>query len=221
MVTVMTHERVVHYRHGRLVDVLEPGRHRFWTSGHVFTRVDTRVQVFEVRPQEIPTSDGIVVKVSASARVAVVDPVAHLEHAVDPHAIVYDAVKAWLRDTVHLHTLDEVLAGIVVETVPAPIAEAATSAGYALTDFSVRDVIVPAEIRRAAEELVTVRQQAQVALERARGEVAATRALANGAKILEDHPLLASIRLAETAASHGGTVVIERPADRPTQRPLA
>ena len=48
------------------------------------------------------------------------------------------------------------------------------------------------------------------------GDVAVTRALANGAKILEDHPLLASIRLVETAASHGGTVVIERPTDRPT-----
>ncbi len=216
MVTVMTHERVVHHHHGALVGVLEPGRHRFWTTGHTFTRVDTRVQVFEVRPQETPTSDGISVKVGASARIAVVDPVAHVEHAVDPHAIVYDAVKAWLRETVRQHTLDEVLAGLVVDAVPPAIADAAAATGYAITDFAVRDVIVPAEIRRAAEELVTARQQAQIGLERARGEVAATRALANGAKILEDHPLLASIRLAETAASRGGTVIIERPADRTT-----
>jgi regulator of protease activity HflC (stomatin/prohibitin superfamily) len=216
MVTVMTHERVVHHRHGELVDVLSPGRHRFWTTGHTFVRVDTRVQVFEVRPQEVPTADGIAVKVSAAARLAVVDPIAYVEHAVDPHAIVYDAVKAWLRQTVHQHTLDQVLAGIVLDGVPSPIVEAASSVGCELTDFDVRDVIVPAEVRRAAEELVTVRQQAQVALERARGEVAVTRALANSATMLEDHPLLASIRLAETAASHGGTVVIERPADRPT-----
>ena len=30
--------------------------------------------------------------------------------------------------------------------------------------------------------------------------------------VLEDHPALAAIRPAETAASHGGTVIIERPA---------
>jgi regulator of protease activity HflC (stomatin/prohibitin superfamily) len=215
MVTVMTHERAVHYRHGELVDVLAPGRHRFWTTGHTFVRVDTRLQVLDVRPQEIATSDGITVKVGVAARLAVVDPVAHLEHAVDPHAIVYDAVKAWLRETVRRHTLDEVLAGIVVDEVPASVASAASTTGYDLTDFAVRDVIVPAEIRRAAEELVTARQQAQIGLERARGEVAVTRALANGAKILEDHPLLASIRMIETAASHGGTIVVERPADRP------
>lgn len=211
VVTVMPHERVVHHRHGRLVDVLAPGRHRFWSLGHSFTRVDTRVRVFEVRPQEIPTSDGITLKVSASALLTVVDPVAHLEHAVDPEALVYDAVKAWLRDTVRHHTLEEVLAGVVVDEVPPSVAAAAAATGHAITDFAIRDVLVPAEIRRVAEDLVTARRRAQVDLERARGEVAVTRALANSAKILQDHPVLASIRLAETAASHGGTVVIERP----------
>lgn len=216
MVTVMTHQRVVHYRHGRLVDVLAPGRHRFWRMGHSFVRVDTRVQILDVRPQEIPTSDGITVKVGASSQLAVVDPLANVEHAVDPLALVHDATKAWLRETVHRHTLDEMMAGIVVDELPPPIAAAAAATGFAISEFAVRDVIVPAEIRRAAEELVTARQQAQIGLERARGELAVTRALANGAKLLEEHPLLASIRLAETAASHGGTVIIERPADRPT-----
>lgn len=216
MVTVMPHERVVHHRHGVLVDVLEPGRHRFWTTGHEFTRIDTRVQLFEVRPQEIATSDGITVKVGAAARLTVVDPVAHLAYASDPHAIVYDAVKAWLRDIVHVMTLDEVVAGITVDQTPGPVLDAATATGFSITDFAVRDVLVPAEIRRAAEELVTASRQGQVELERARAEVAVTRALANSAKILEEHPLLATLRLVETAASRGGTIVIERPSDRPT-----
>lgn len=209
--TVMRYERAVHYRDGALVGVLEPGRHRLRGSRHVLRTIDTRVEVFEVRPQEIPTADGITVKVSAAAQLAVVDPVAHVEHTSDPHGFVYDAVKAWLRETVHALTLDEVVAGIEVDATPAPIAAAATAAGYAISAFAVRDVLLPAEVRRASEELVTARQQAQVALERARGEVAVLRAMANGAKVLEDHPQLASIRLAETAATHGGTVIIERP----------
>jgi len=218
MVTVMQHERVVHYRHGELVDVLEPGRHRFWTTGHSFSSVDTRVQLFDVRPQEIPTADGINVKVSASARLTVVDPVAHVGYSTDPHGLVYDAVKSWLRDTVHLLTLEDVLAGVTVEGTPATVLAAASAAGFEIYDLAVRDVVVPAEIRRAAEELVTARQQAQVALERTRGEVAVLRAQANSAQILEDHPALAAIRLVETAAAHGGTVVVERPA---TGRPSA
>lgn len=211
MVTVMPHERVVHYRHGAFVDVLEPGRHRLFGPGHTCLSVDTRVQLFDVRPQEVPTSDGISVKVSAAAQLRVVDPVAHLSYAADPRAFLYDAVKTWLRDVVRVHTLDQVVAGIAVDGVPASIVAATTATGCEIDEFGIRDVVVPHEIRRAAEELVTAQRQGQVALERARSEVAVMRALANSAKILEDHPALASIRLAETAASHGGTVIIERP----------
>lgn len=211
MVTVMRHERLVHYRHGALVGVLGPGRHRFWSRGHAFRRVDTRVQLFDVRPQEIPTSDGISVKVSAAARLTIADPVVYLEYTSDPHAYVYDAIKSWLRETVHSRNLDEVVAGITVEETPSSLVAAAAEVGFDITAFGVRDVLVPGEVRRAAEELVTTRQRAAIALEQARSEIAVLRALANGAKVLEDHPALAAIRLAETAASHGGTVIIERP----------
>jgi regulator of protease activity HflC (stomatin/prohibitin superfamily) len=212
MVTVRRHERFVHYRHGALIGVLEPGRHRFWSTGNVVKRVDTRIQLFEVRPQEVPTSDGISVKVSVAARLTIVDPVAYLEYTSDPHGYVYDAIKSWLRDAVHSRTLDEVVAGITVEETPSSVVAAATDAGFDITEFGVRDVLIPGEIRRAAEELVTTRQRAAIALEQARSEIAVLRALANSAKVLEDHPALAAIRLAETAASHGGTVIIERPA---------
>lgn len=211
MVTVMPYERYVHYRRGKLEGVLEPGRHRFWSTGHDFIPVDLRVRLFDVKPQEVPTSDGITVKVSASARLKVVDPVAFHEFTEDSYAYVYDAVKTWLRETVHAHTLDEVITGISVEETPTDVEESARVAGFEISGFGIRDILIPADIRRATEELVTTRQQSQIALERARSEVAVLRSLANSAKVLEDHPLLATIRLAETAGSHGGTVIIERP----------
>ncbi|MFI5428135.1 SPFH domain-containing protein [Aeromicrobium sp. UC242_57] len=207
----MPYERFVHYRHGAFVDVLEPGRHRIWGFWSHLPPPRHPRELFEVRPQEVPTSDGINVKVSAAAQLRIVEPVAHVEHAADPQAFLYDAVKTWLRDEVRARTLDEVLAGITVDQTPAAIAAAATEIGCEISDFGIRDVLIPGEIRRASEELVAAQRQAQVALERARSEVAVMRAMANSAKILEDHPMLASIRLAETAASHGGTVIIERP----------
>lgn len=211
MVTVMPYERVLHYRHGRLVDVLEPGRRRVWGGGHDFVRIDTRVELFEVRPQEVPTADGVSIKVSASARITVVDPVAFHEVTADPRGFLYDAVKAWIRGTVQSRSLDDVVAGIAVPETPAEIVEVAAGVGLRIEDLAIRDVLLPAEIRRSAEQLIVTRQQGQVALEQARSEVAVLRALANSAQVLEDHPALASIRLAETAASHGGTVIIERP----------
>ena len=211
MVTVMPYERYVHYRHGKLAGVIAPGKHRFWGLGHDLVPVDVRVELFDVRPQEVPTSDGISVKVSAAARIQVIDPVAFNEFTEDPHGYLYDAIKTWIRSTVHGLTLDEVIAGITVEEMPADIATAASSVGFDIADFGVRDILVPSEIRRATEDLVTTRQRSHIALEQARTDVAVLRALANSAKVLEDHPALAAVRLAETAASHGGTVIIERP----------
>ncbi|MEO6604412.1 MAG: SPFH domain-containing protein [Aeromicrobium sp.] len=211
MLTVMPYERYVHYRDGKLVGVLEPGKHRIWGSGRFLVPVDVRVQLFEVRHQDVPTSDSIAVKVSASARTQVVDPVAFHEFTHDPHGFLYDAIKSWIRTTIHGLTLDEVIAGVAVDETPAEVAAAAASVGLEITDFGVRDIVIPGEIRRATEELVTTRQRSHIALEQARTDVAVLRALANSAKVLEDHPALAAVRLAETAASHGGTVIIERP----------
>lgn len=211
MVTVMPYERYVHYRHGKLEGVVEAGKHRFWGFGHDLVPVDMRVELFEVRPQEVPTADGIGVKVSVTARTQVVDPVAFIEFTEDTHGYIYDSIKSWIRSTVHSLTLDEVIGGVVVEDAPTEITAAASQVGIEITAFEVRDIVIPGDIRRATEELVTTRQQSHIALERARTEVAVLRALANSAKVLEDHPVLASVRLAETVRDNGGSVVIERP----------
>jgi regulator of protease activity HflC (stomatin/prohibitin superfamily) len=211
MITVMSWERAVHYRRGQLVGVLEPGRYRHWGSTHRHVRVDMRSLTIAVAPQDIATSDALTVKVTAGLVVRVVDPVAYVEQTVNAYETVYDAAKAALRTIVRARTFEEIAAGIPVEEVPAEVRDAARAVGYEVETFSVRDVIPPADVRRAAEELVTARQRALVALEEARGQSAVLRHLANVAGVLEDHPALASLRLAEVAGAHGGSIVIERP----------
>jgi hypothetical protein len=53
--------------------------------------------------------------------------------------------------------------------------------------------------------VVTARSEGRAALERARSEVAATRALANAAKLVETHPGLLQLQAAEAG---GATVVL-------------
>lgn len=211
MVTVMPYEKVLRYRKGRLDRVLEPGKHRAFGLGIRNVWVSTRLRVIDVRPQEIPTADGITVKVSAGLHARVSDPQAWHEIAENPEGIVYDAAKTALRDIVRELSLEQAATGIAVVVIPEVIAAAALSVGVEVVKFEIRDIVVPADIRRANDELIASRQQSQIALERARSEVAVLRALANSAKVLEDHPVLASLRLAETVGDHGGTVVIERP----------
>lgn len=212
MVTVMAWERYVHYRRGILVDVLEPGRHRFWTVGHDFVPVDMRSRRLSIAPQEVPTSDGVSVKITASIGLRVVDPVAFVQQTIDPIATVYDAAKTALRTVVRGLAFDDLVAGIQPVGVPEVMTSAAGTVGLEIESFEIRDVIIPAQVRRATEVLITTRQHAQIALEEARGQSAVLRHLANTAKVLEDHPALAALKLVEAAGQSGGSVIIERPA---------
>jgi regulator of protease activity HflC (stomatin/prohibitin superfamily) len=60
--------------------------------------------------------------------------------------------------------------------------------GCELLRCNVRDVMMPAEIRRIATETVRAKLEAAASLERARGEQAALRALNNAARLLKGNP---------------------------------
>jgi regulator of protease activity HflC (stomatin/prohibitin superfamily) len=69
-------------------------------------------------------------------------------------------------------------------------------------------VIFPAEIKKAQAEVVVARAQGLAALERARGETAALRNLANAAALLKDNPALLQLRLVQQLAATAGHTVV-------------
>ena len=79
-----------------------------------------------------------------------------------------------------------------------------------MLDVVVKDVVLPVDLRMAYAELVVGRHRAQAQLEAARAETAALRSLANGAKLLDDHPSLAQLRLVQ-ALPPGSRVELVQP----------
>ena len=81
--------------------------------------------------------------------------------------------------------------------------------------MELKDLMYPAELKRAFAESLKARQEGQAALERARGESAALRNLANAARVLEGNPELLNLRLLQSitaAQSAGNTLVLGMPA---------
>lgn len=197
--TVPARTTVVEYRHGAVSRVLEAGRHpRRWGVRRV--PVDRRESLLTVAPQEVPTADGVSVRVSAVVRWAVGDPVAFLEHAEDPRGTVYLATQVALRDAlagVAAEDLGRRGAGLPLAAVTEAVAAVALGVGVVVAEVVVKDVILPAELRSAALELAAVRTRGAARLEAARAETAALRSLANAARLLEAHPALARQRLVE------------------------
>ena len=212
-VTVPAHSAGVELVDGTPVRVLEPGRHRrVRRATHVM--VDLREQLLAVSPQEILTVDGVQVRVSAAVRWTVADPVAWLERAADPIGLVYLGTQVALRDAVAGLTLETVSqrgARLDAAALTAAVASVARPGGVAVTAGVVKDVILPSEVRAAPRELATARRRGAAQLELARAETAALRSLANGAKLLDDHPALARMRLVQSAPP--GTQLVLRLGD--------
>src|SRR5687768_10550609 len=59
-------EQALLFRNGALVRTLGPGAYRHWAVSYSLRRVDVRPWILQVPTQEIPTSDGVTVKVTVA-----------------------------------------------------------------------------------------------------------------------------------------------------------
>jgi regulator of protease activity HflC (stomatin/prohibitin superfamily) len=225
-IVVQEWERVLAYRDGRFEQLLDPGRHRRRRFRRRHVRVQVRPRLLVVPSQEVLTADGLSVKVSLTVAVRTVDPRRWYEAVEDADGFVYAALQIGLREAVAARTLDELLAarGSLGDDVRDRVQERADTVGIAVDGLALRDVMVPAELRRAAAEVATARAHGQAVLERARSEVAATRALANAARMIAEQPALLQLRTLQAVEAGGATVVLTQgPASEPVpgSRPTA
>jgi regulator of protease activity HflC (stomatin/prohibitin superfamily) len=203
-------ERAVLMKDGAIVETLGSGAHRRWGRGYVLHRVDVRPWVLHVPVQEIPTADGVTVKLTAAAVVRVADAVAWFIASRNAVEQLYLRVQVALRDLVATATVDDVVAGRAAahERLVAALGDT-EPIGLAVERIEIRDVILPTELKRAQADVLLARAEGQASLERARGEAAALRTLANAARLANDVPALVDLRLVqELGRSSGHTIAV-------------
>ena len=93
-----------------------------------------------------------------------------------------------------------------------PLCLSSYRSGFVNRYSSVR--VRPGELKRAFADVLKAKQEGQAALERARGESASLRNLANAARVLEGNPALMNLRLMQSlsaAQNAGNTLVVGMP----------
>ena len=105
-----------------------------------------------------------------------------------------------MRQTLGRKTLEEILADKtdVDETVAAVVRTEMSAIGVQVGTISLKDIILPGDVREIMNQVVSAEKQAQANLIRRREETAATRSLLNTAKLLEDNPILVRLKELET-----------------------
>lgn len=203
------------YVSGRFRRRLDAGAYRLLKSRSEIVLVDLRQRIVQVAGQELLSADNVGLKVSVTGRFRVSDPEKAVHGVQDYTQALYSAVQLALRETVACSKIDELLEnrlaiGRKLLELVAPQAEAI---GLELISLDVKDVMFPGELKKIFAEVVRAQKEGQAALERARGETAALRNLANAAKMLEDNPALMNLRLLQSVggSAAGNTLVFGMP----------
>jgi regulator of protease activity HflC (stomatin/prohibitin superfamily) len=215
VLTVHDYQRGLRYRRGRFVGLVDSGTHVALRPFSEIHLLDARPTSITVPGQEILTADGVALKVSLTARYVVADPVAAVTNDQSYVAALYAALHAGLREALAGRTADDILASRagLGPAVGAAVGSEVARLGVELLGVDVRDVMVPSEMKRAFAGIVAARREGEAALERARGETAALRGLANAGRMLDDNPGLLQLRiLQQLGASSGNTVMLGLPA---------
>ncbi|GAB3293401.1 slipin family protein [Epidermidibacterium keratini] len=198
----------VEYRRGQFRGVRQSGT--YWRRpGTQRVQVDLRQSVVTVPVQEIAVADGIVVRMSAAIRYAVVDARAFVEYADDPIGELYLATQVAMRDALSDASVEQIAGRNAVSA--GQLSEAISAAAAAIgveARVVIKDVVLPGRMRDAAMDVLTAKQRGLAKLEEARAETAALRSLANAAKLLDDHPAVAKLRMIE-AVPQSATVVVK------------
>jgi regulator of protease activity HflC (stomatin/prohibitin superfamily) len=226
-VVVREYERGLLYHHGRFVEVLPPGRYILWPwQGRRIERVDIREVSQTVEGQEILTGDKIGVRVTLIAQFRVVDPVAARHAVLDYASQLYQDLQLTLREAIAGRPLEELLKGrdALSGALHESVAPRAKRYGVELTRVGVKDMVLPGSVRAVFLQEVEAELKGRAGLVAARHEVAAARARANTARVLQENPQMLRLQELETLAqlaSKAGNVLIIPGLDSLWTRPPA
>lgn len=202
------------YHEGRFERTLHAGAYWIWRNTHRIELVDLRLRSLTVPGQEVLCRDQVTLKASVAVRYAVAQPaVAH--HRVQSYLDhLYVAVQLALRAEVGQHSLEELISGRVGlgAGLRTRVAEQTREIGLSVEAVELKDLMLPAELRRAFAESLKARKEGLATLEKARGETAALRSLANAARMVEQSPALLQLRtlqaLGSASTTPGNTFVV-------------
>lgn len=212
-VVVQEFERAVLHRPGAAAVVFGPGRHRYRRRSSELALVDMRPALLKVAGQEVLTGDGVGVRASVVVSYAVTDPLRWVLAGETQRAgleWLYLAAQLAVRDLVGGLSAEELLhtRASAGDTLARSVRQTAERVGAVVEAVDLRDLSFPGELRRMFAQVAVARQEAAASLERARGETATLRSLANAARVIEGNPALRELRSLLAVERSGGTVVL-------------
>lgn len=205
-VVVYEHEIGLLIRDGKIERELPPGAYSTWLTNDEIVRYDGREQSLQIAGQEMLTKDLMPVRLTALIRYRTSNARLSRGAHSNPYARLYEDVQLGMRRQASSVSLDELLANreLAIAGVLEAAKESAASVGVELLSVDLRDLVLAGPAKQAYADLWKAQKDGLAALERARGEQASLRSLANAARMLKGNPELMNLRLLQALAGGPG-----------------
>jgi regulator of protease activity HflC (stomatin/prohibitin superfamily) len=195
---------------GVLHDVLPPGRHAAWTTTRQvnFAVLDLRQRIQHITGQEVMTKDRVSLRLNVSVVFQVEDPRLLATVAKDADEVLYLAAQMAVRDAVTSRTLDTLLGGRdqLAQELTAAIMARGASVGLKVHSLGLKDVILPGDMKDLLNKVMEAQKVAEANIIMRREEISATKALAQTAAVLQEHPVLMRLKELEAYKDLAGKV---------------
>jgi len=207
---VYEYERGLKFTRGRFKGVVGPGQYWHYSAFTHIQKLDVRPSRVAVAGQEVLTADGVPVKASIVATVQVKDAARAVLSSDSYLVAIHTELQLALRAIVSGLPIDDLLrrraeVPAQLKAIAGPRLEAI---GVELQDASLRDLTFPGELKKIFTQVVRARQEGLAALEKARGETAALRNLANAAALIERSPSLMQLRALQVLGQQPGNTLV-------------
>ena len=213
------YERGVVFLLGRFWEVKGPGLVIVIPGVMQMVRVDLRIVVMDVPPQDVISRDNVSVKVNAVVFFRVIDPQRAIIQVEDYYNATNQLAQTTLRSVLGKHELDEMLAERdKLNTDIQKILDAATDAwGIKVTTVEIKHIDIDPTMVRAIAQQAEAERQRRAKVINAEGEFQAAAKLVEAAQLISQSPQALQLRYMQTLVSIAGeksnTIVFPLPMD--------
>ncbi|MBK5190712.1 MAG: slipin family protein [Methanosarcinales archaeon] len=216
---VREYERGVIFRLGRLVGARGPGLFLIIPLFEVMVKIDLRVSVFDVTPQEVITKDNVTAKVNAVVYYRVLDPEKAVTEVEQYQYATAQIALTTIRGVIGQAELDELLSerDKLNKRLQVIIDEATDPWGIKVSAVEIKDVELPKEMQRAMAAQAEAERNRRARVISADAEFQAAKKVAEAANVLQKEEGGMFIRMLQTikeaTEEKATTVVIPFPVE--------
>lgn len=212
-------ERGVIFRLGRVVGAKGPGLFFIIPIVDRMVKVNLQTVTTDIPPQDVITKDNVTLRVNAVTYFNVVDPVRAVVAVQNYLVATSQIAQTTLRSVLGQVELDDLLIKRdEINTQLAQIVDGVTDPwGVKVTLVEVKDVELPATMRRAMGRQAEAERERRSKIIHAEGEREAAASLSEAANVLEENPGAMQLRLlstmTEVAAEQNSTLIFPVPVE--------